>query len=85
MNHRMSWMLVKSVGLALCATLFLSVPVMADDAKAIRALKMDPGKLAGIDLPAEETFVAPEDVLEGNHRPRGEVLYYGEQLIMEVY
>ena len=85
MNHRMSWMLVKSMGLALCATLFLSVPVMADDAKAIRALKMDPEKLAGINLPAEETFVAPEDVLEGNHRPRGEVLYYGEQLIMEVY
>ena len=46
---------------------------------------MDPDKLAGINLPAEEPFVAPEDVLEGNHRPRGEILHYGEQLIMEVY
>ena len=85
MNHRMSWMLVKSVGLALCATLFLSVPVMADDAKAVTTLKLDPEKLAGVNLPAGPPFVLPEDILEGDHQPRGEVLYYGEQLIMEVY
>ena len=36
-------------------------------------------------MPAEEQFFAPEDVIEGNHRPRGEVLHYGDQLIMEVY
>ena len=46
---------------------------------------MEPDKLAGIDLPAEEPFIAPEDVLEGRHRPRGEILYRGDQLIMEVY
>jgi uncharacterized cupin superfamily protein len=46
---------------------------------------MDRDKLAGINLPPEETFMPPEDVLQGNHRPRGEVLHYGEQLIMEVY
>ena len=85
MNHRMAWMLVKSIGLALCAVLFLSVPVMADDAKAVRSLKLDPEKLAGINLPAEEAFVAPEDVLEGIHRSRGEILYCGDQLIVEVY
>jgi uncharacterized cupin superfamily protein len=58
---------------------------MADKSESIRAVKMDPDKLAGVNLPAEEPFVPPEDVLQGNHRPRGEVLYYGEQLIMEVY
>ena len=85
MNHRMAWMLVKSISLALCSTLFLSVSVMADDAKAVRSLKLDPEKLAGVNLPAAPTFMPPEDVLEGNHRPRGEVLYYGGQLIVEVY
>ena len=85
MNHRMAWMLVKSISLALCSTLFLRVSVMADVANAVRAVKLDPEKLAGINLPDEEQFMPPEDVLEGNHRPRGEVLHYGEQLITEVY
>ena len=67
----------------LCAALIMSVPVAADD--TIRAVKMDPEKLAGINLPDEEQFMAPEDVIEGNHRPRGEVLHYGDQLILEVY
>ena len=85
MNHRMDWMLLKTMGFALCATMFVSVPVVADEANAVRAVKLDPDKLAGINLPAEEQFIAPEDVLEGNHRPRGEVLHYGEQLIVEVF
>ncbi len=85
MRHRMHWVFVKSIGVTLCAILLISAPVVAEEADAVRAVKMDPDKLAGIDLPAEEAFIAPEDVLEGNHRPRGEILYYGEQLIMEVY
>jgi hypothetical protein len=63
----------------------MGVSVMADEANAVRAVKLDPEKLAGINLPDEEQFMPPEDVLEGNHRPRGEVLHYGEQLITEVY
>lgn len=85
MNRQTVWMREISVPFALCAVLFLGVPVGADEIRAVRAVKMDPDKLAGIDLPAEEQFVAPENVIEGNHRPRGEILYYGDQLIMEVY
>ena len=85
MKDRMHWVFGHSVGVALCAILLASAPVVAEESDAVRAVKMDPDKLAGINLPAEEPFVLPEDVLEGNHRPRGEILHYGEQLIMEVY
>jgi len=85
MSHRLKRLLGKSVGFALCAVLFMSVAVVADEANVVRAVKMDPDKLAGVNLPAEEPFMAPEDILEGNHRPRGEILHYGEELIMEVY
>ncbi len=85
MNHCMDCLRSLSVGIVLGATLFASMPVNADEAKAVKAVKLDPSKLAGINLPAEEQFMDPEDVLEGNHRPRGEVLHYGEQLIVEVY
>ncbi len=85
MKNRMDWMTGKNVGVALCLTMLMSVPVVADEANAIRAVKMDPEKLSGINLPVEEPFMAPEDVVEGNHRPRGEVLHYGEQLITEIY
>jgi len=83
MKHRPYRVLGKSVGSALCALLLVSVPAEADD--AVRAVHMDPEKLAGINLPAEEPFIAPEDLIEGSHEPRGEVLFYGEQLIAEVY
>jgi len=46
---------------------------------------MDPEMLAGINLPPEEQFIPPEDVLAGTHQPRGEILHYGDKLIMEVY
>ncbi|MDH3616285.1 MAG: cupin domain-containing protein [Gammaproteobacteria bacterium] len=85
MKHRMHWVLGKSIGIALYAILLISAPVVAEEAEVVRAVKMDPDKLAGINLPAEEPFIAPKDVLEGNHRPRGEILHYGEQLITEVY
>ena len=84
MNFQINRITGTSVGLFLC-TVFLSNPVMSDEEPAINGVKMDPEKLAGIDLPAEETFIDAEDVLDGNHNPRGEVLFYGEQLILEVY
>jgi hypothetical protein len=46
---------------------------------------MNPDKLAGVDLTAGEPFMAPEAILEGSHRPRGEMLYRGKELIMEIY
>lgn len=85
MKNRVDRMLATTVALALFSSPILTAPVAAEEAKVVRAVKMDAEKLAGIGLAEEETFIAPENVLDGNHRPRGEVLYYGEQLIMEVY
>jgi uncharacterized cupin superfamily protein len=69
MKHRTHGIFGISVGVALCAMLLLSVAVMAEEADAVRAVKLDPDKLAGINLPAGEPFI----------------LHYGEQLITEVY
>ena len=85
MKYKMHWMRMLGVGTALCIALIATLPVVADDATSVRAVKLDREALAGIDLPDEELFISPEDLLEGNHRPRGKVLYYGEQLITEVY
>ncbi len=85
MTYRADWMSAKRAGVTLCMSLIMGVSVMADEAKAVRAIKMDPEKLAGINLPAGEPFMDPEDVLDGNHRPRGEILHYGDQLIVEIY
>ena len=85
MNHRIGRILIVGAGFVLCAMALISVPVVADETDVVRSVKMDPEKLAGIDLPVEEQFIAPEDVIEGKHRPRGEVLHYGDQLILEVY
>jgi hypothetical protein len=84
------------MGLALCAALLVAGPVAAEEGKgeamkeaeartAPSPVRMDPDKLAGVDLPAGEPFVAPEAVLEGRHRPRGAMLYQGKELIMEIY
>jgi uncharacterized cupin superfamily protein/ketosteroid isomerase-like protein len=48
-------------------------------------VRMNPDKLAGVDLAAEEAFFAPEAILEGSHRPRGAMLYWGKELTMEIY
>lgn len=48
-------------------------------------VRLNQDKLAGIALPPSEPFIAPDDVLEGSHRPRGEILYGGEELVMEIY
>jgi hypothetical protein len=70
------------VGFALCA---LSLASAADETEALTAVQLDPEKLAGVGLPAEEPWVAPEDLLSGSHDPRGEILFAGEQVIVEVY
>jgi len=72
------------------ATLALSSPAIGEDpttgAKAVPIpVRLNPDKLAGVDLPAGEPFLAPEAILEGSHRPRGDVLYQGKELIMEIY
>jgi uncharacterized cupin superfamily protein len=84
------------MGLALCAALLVAGPVAAEEGKgeamkeakaqtAPSPVRLNPDKIAGIDLPAGEPFIPPEAVLEGSHRPRGEMLYHGKELIMEIY
>ncbi len=96
MKRRLGSACGKSMGLALCAALLVAGPVAAEEGRgealkkvevqtAPSPVRMDPDKLAGVDLPAEEPFIAPEAVLEGSHRPRGEMLYHGKELIMEIY
>ena len=58
---------------------------MAGETEVFRVLKLDSGKLAGNDLAAQEPFMDPGDVLEGAHQPRGEILHFGDQLVVEVY
>ncbi len=84
------------MGLALCAALLVAGCNAAEEGKgevmkeakaqtAPSPVRLNPDKLAGVDLPAGEAVIAPEDVLEGSHRPRGEMLYHGKELIMEIY
>ena len=47
--------------------------------------RMSPDKIAGLGLVKEEPFVPPDQVLEGVHKPRGEVLFRGDELVIEVY
>ena len=47
--------------------------------------RMNPDKIAGLGLKKEEPFIPADDVLEGEHKPRGEVLFRGDELIIEVY
>jgi len=67
---------------------WLSAPVRAaaEDAKPAAALPVgfDDSKLRG-DLPAEEAFIDPGSILKGKSSPRGEVLFRGKELIVEVY
>ena len=63
--------------------LLLVIPASADD--VIRAVPADRAKLAGIGLPAGEQWIPPDDVLSGTHRPRGDLLFYGVELILEIY
>ncbi len=92
MKRRRGTVCGKCMGLALCAALLVATPVAAEEvegkAKATTGpvpVRMNPEKLAGVDLSPETPFIPPELVLEGSHRPRGDVLFRGEELIMEVY
>ena len=65
-------------------------PAIADDPTAAKEaapspVRLDRDKLAGVGLPPSEPFVAPDDVLAGTHRPRGVIVYQGEELVMEIY
>ena len=80
------------LAVVLGVALAVSAPALGEDpgegAKALAApipVRMNPDKLAGVGLPPSEPFIAPEQVLEGSHRPRGEILYQGEELVMEIY
>ncbi len=81
---------VASVGAVLVAG-WLLAPVFAaaGDAKlakkaATAPVGFDDAKLRG-DLPAEEPFLDPASILKGKSSPRGEVLFRGKELIVEVY
>jgi hypothetical protein len=86
------------MGLALCAALLVAgcQHVAAEESKeeamkeakvqtAPSPVRLDRDKIAGIDLPAGELFVPPGLILEGHHRPRGETLYSGKELTLEIY
>ena len=84
------------MGLALCTVLLVAGPTAAEEAggsakeevkvqTAPSPVRMNPDKLAGVDLSAGEPFLAPENLLEGSHRPRGDFLYSGKELIVEVF
>ena len=48
-------------------------------------VRMNSDKIAGVGLSPGEPFIAPEDIIEGNHRPRGASLFWGKELMVEVY
>ena len=98
MKRRLGCACAISMGLALCAALLVAgcQHVAAEESKeealkeakvqtAPSPVRLNRDKIAGVDLPAGELFIAPEDVLEGQHRPRGEMLYRGKELTMEIY
>ena len=88
---------IGTMGLALCLVLLVAGPAaVAEDGRgsakeavevqtAPSPVRMNPDKLAGVDLTAGEPFLAPENLLEGSHRPRGDFLYSGKELIVEVF
>ena len=87
---------IRRMGLALCTALLVAGPTMAEEAggNAMEEFKvettpspvrMNPDKLAGVDLTVGEPFIAPEDILEGSHQPRGDYLYSGKELIVEIF
>ncbi len=52
---------------------------------ALTPTRMNPDKIAGLGLEEEEPFIPPEDILEGAHKPKAEVLFRGDELVVEVY
>jgi hypothetical protein len=58
--------------LAICSIFLAAAGVSADDVEPISPVTIDAAKLAGANLPAEEKWMIPDDVLEGSHQLRGE-------------
>ena len=98
MKRRLGSSSGRYMGLALCAALLGAgcQHVAAEEGRgeAIKEVKaqtapspvrLNRDKIAGVDLPAGELFVPPELILEGHHRPRGETLYQGKELTLEIY
>lgn len=81
---------VAIIGLvAVASWLFAAAMALAGDAKsekktATLPVGFDDSRLRG-DLPAGEPFIDPSSILKGKSSPRGEVLFRGEELIVEVY
>ena len=88
---------IAGMGLALCAVLLMAGPTAAKEEAGGSAkgeveaqtapspLRMNRDKIAGVGLTPGEPFIAPEDIIEGNHRPRGDSLFWGKELMVEVY
>jgi hypothetical protein len=51
----------------------------------IAPVELDRRKLGGVDLALEEAFIDPSALLEGKSTPRGEILFRGGELIVEIY
>ena len=81
---------VAAVGMVwVVGCLFAPVFAVAEDAKPAKKamvvpVNFDDARLRG-DLPAEEPFLDPASILKGKSSPRGEVLFRGKELIVEVY
>lgn len=75
----------RQLSIAMGLVLIVLASYASAEHHVIRAVPLDAERLAGVNLPDQEPFIADEDLIEGNHRPRGEVLHYGDQLITEVY
>ena len=67
MTRRLGSIWGKHTGLALCAALLIATPVAAGEAEtkapaSPAPVRMNPEKLAGLDLPVEAPFLPPEAV-----------------------
>ena len=78
--------------IVLLSAAWLAAPptALAEDAKleqkaVIAPVELERRKLGGVDLPVEAAYIDPSSLLEGKSKPRGEVLFRGAELIVEVY
>lgn len=92
MRQRLLMVTAFAASIALLSAAWFSAPLTAaaEDPKleqkaVIAPLELNRRKLGGLDLAAEEAFIDPSSLLGGKSSPRGEVLFRGEELIVEVY
>ena len=81
-----------AASIALLSAAWFAAPLTAapEDSKleqkaVIAPVELERRKLGGVDLPVEAAFIDPSSLLEGKSKPRGEVLFRGAELIVEVY